>query len=295
MDPDQLATLGAIVDEGSFDAAAYELSITPSAVSQRIKALEAAVGQVVVQRTAPCRPTRAGEVLLRLARQQEVLHREAWNELGGGEGRRTALTVAVNADSLATWFGEVLCAAAGWDDVTVRLRVDDQDHTAQLLRSGEVLGGITSHPTAVSGCRSIPLGLMRYLPVATPSLRERHRDGRSVGWAAMPVVRFNARDDLQTSFLRSRGARPGPLHEVPASDAYATAVRGGLGWGMLPVQQLGTSLERGELVRLSRDHLDVPLHWQVWRMESERVGRLTDAVVAASRRGLRHLPSTSAG
>ena len=264
-------------------------------MSQQIEALEASVGQVVVQRTAPCRPTRAGEVLLRLARQQEVLHREAWSELGGGDGGRTPLTVAVNADSLATWFGEVLGAAAAWDDVTLRLRVDDQDHTAQLLRSGEVLGGITSRPTAVSGCRSIPLGLMRYLPVATPGLRERHRNGRSVGWEAMPVVRFNARDDLQTAFLRTRGSRPGPLHEVPASDAYAAAVRAGLGWGMLPVLQLGTLLSSGELVRLSRDHVDVPLHWQVWRMESERVGRLTDAVVAAARRDLRHLPSTSAG
>jgi LysR family transcriptional regulator (chromosome initiation inhibitor) len=294
MDPEQLRTLAAIVDEGSFEGAAYELSITPSAVSQRIKALETTIGQVVVQRTAPCRPTTAGEVLLRLARQQEVLHQEAWGELGGGLGGRTPLTVAVNADSLATWFGEVVAAAAAWEDTTLRLRVDDQDHTAHLLRTGAVLGGITSHPTPVSGCRSTPLGLMRYLPVATRELRERHQAGRSVGWEAMPVVRFNAKDDLQSAFLRTRNARPGPLHEVPASEAYAAAVRAGLGWGMLPVQQLGDALVSGDLVRLSREHIDVPLHWHVWRMESERVGRLTDAVVGAARRALRHLASTSA-
>lgn len=296
MQTDHLRSLAAIVDEGSFDGAAYELRITPSAVSQRVKALETGVGQVVVERASPCRPTRAGEVLLRLARQQEVLHREVWDELGGGPmGDRVPLTVAVNADSLATWFTEVIATAASWDDTTLRLRVDDQDHTASLLRSGEVLGGITSRPEPVSGCRSVPLGLMRYVPVATAELRDRHRLGRSVGWARMPVVRFNAKDDLQQAFLAARGAVPDTVHEVPASEAYAAAIRAGLGWGMLPSQQLGDALATGALVRLSREHLDVPLHWQVWRMESERVGRLTDTVTAAARRALRHLPAGPRG
>ncbi|HQF04594.1 MAG TPA: LysR family transcriptional regulator, partial [Phycicoccus sp.] len=57
MDTEHLRTLAAVLDEGSFEAAAKSLTITPSAVSQRIKALEAEVGQLVVQRTLPTRAT----------------------------------------------------------------------------------------------------------------------------------------------------------------------------------------------------------------------------------------------
>lgn len=51
---DQLAALAAVIECGSFDAAADRLHVTPSAVSQRIKALESRVGQVLVVRDKPC-------------------------------------------------------------------------------------------------------------------------------------------------------------------------------------------------------------------------------------------------
>lgn len=288
MDDEQLRTLAAVVDEGSFEAAARALQVTPSAVSQRVKALEAAVGQVVVERTTPVRPTRAGEVLLRVARQQEVLQREAWAELGrDADDLRVPLTVAVNADSLATWFDAVLHVAAGWDDAVLRLRVDDQDHTRELLRSGQVLAGITADPVAVGGCRSVPLGVMRYRPYATAALRERHLRGRRVGWEAMPVVRFNAKDDLQHAFLQARGAEPGAVHEVPSSEGYVAAVRAGLGWGMLPDGQLGDAVSSGALVPLGREVADVTLHWQAWTMDSLQLRRLTEAVRTAAAAALR--------
>ena len=59
MNPLHLASLLAIVDEGSFEAAADSLGVTPSAVSQRIKALEKDVGRVLVRRTSPATATEA--------------------------------------------------------------------------------------------------------------------------------------------------------------------------------------------------------------------------------------------
>ena len=144
MECEQLRTLTAVVDEGSFEEAAAALGVTPSAVSQRVKALERSVGQVVVVRSIPVAPTAAGEVLLRLARQEAVLEQEARAALGSGAGDRLTVAVAVNADSLATWFRPVLAEAAAWDDLALRIRVDDQDHTRELLRSGEVVAGTMS-------------------------------------------------------------------------------------------------------------------------------------------------------
>ncbi|MFD1505179.1 LysR family transcriptional regulator ArgP [Georgenia yuyongxinii] len=288
--PEQLAALVAIVDEGTFEAAARRLSVTPSAISQRIRALETQVGQVLLVRTTPSRTTEAGGVLLRLARQQQVLEHEALAALSTGDAGEAAtagtmdLAVAVNADSLATWFAEVLSTCASWGDVTVRLHVEDEGHSAALLRTGEVLGAVTSDPVAVQGCSVERLGTMRYLPVATPELARRWTKGRGTDWARMPVVRFNAKDDLQHKVLAAHGVTgTPPTHIVPTSQGFLAAVRAGLGWGAVPEAQLGDDLETGRLTRLSsRDRVDVPLYWQCWRMRSQSVERITEAVRVAA-------------
>ncbi|MDF8265500.1 LysR family transcriptional regulator ArgP [Luteipulveratus flavus] len=290
---DQLEALLAIVDHGTFDAAARHLSITPSAVSQRIRALEAQVGQVVVRRTTPCTATEAGAVLLRLARQRRLLDDAAAGELCGdasGAAGVVELSVAVNADSLATWFTAVLDACADSPEVLLRLHVEDQAHSAELLRTGTVLGAVTSDPVAVQGCSVEPLGVMRYRPAASPALLERYSTGRGPRWSAMPVVRFNTKDDLQHDVLSRHGvvADP-PTHLVPSSHGFLAAVRAGLGWGAVPDLQAGDDYDTGRLVRLgARDHVDVPLYWQRWRLRSDRLDDLTVVVRAAARSALRH-------
>ncbi|HEX9497612.1 MAG TPA: LysR family transcriptional regulator, partial [Mycobacterium sp.] len=81
-----IPSTAAVIERGSFDAAAERLHVTPSAVSQRIKALEQRVGQVLVVREKPCTATAAGVPLLRLAAQTALLESEALAEMGGGEG-----------------------------------------------------------------------------------------------------------------------------------------------------------------------------------------------------------------
>jgi LysR family transcriptional regulator (chromosome initiation inhibitor) len=289
MQPDHLSALLAIVDTGTFEAAARALHVTPSAISQRIKSLESQLGRPVVQRTVPCLATEAGAVLVRMARQLAVLQADALAELDPADGGPTELAVAVNADSLATWFPPVLATAAGWGDVTVRLHVEDQDHSAALLRSGEAIGAVTSDAVAVQGCAVRPLGSMRYVPMAVPALRDAFRRGRGIDWARMPVVRFNAKDDLQHDFLARRGvaADGPPMHTVPSSQGFLAAVVAGLGWGMVPAAQLG-DVPAGALVRLAgTERVDVPLYWQAWRLHSPRIDRLSDAVAEAARTGLR--------
>lgn len=300
MHPAQLEALVAVVETGSFEAAARALHITASAVSQRIKALERHWGRVLVVRATPCRATPEGEALLRLARQLGELQADLAEQLGalgddGGSRRR--LPVVVNADSLATWFVPVLAEAATWEDVKLELLIELEDHGTQHLRTGEAVGAVTSDPAPVPGCTVEPLGVMRYLQVCTPDLLDRHRAARGgPDWHALPMVRFSADDDLQHRLLRRFWAQePLVQHRIPSSQAFAAAVRAGLGWGLLPEQQLGDAVHTGELVRLrppraagpGAGHVDVHLAWQSWRLGSRRTARLTQAVHRAARDALR--------
>ena len=287
LNPGQLDALVAIAEYGSFDAAARELHITPSAVSQRIRALEAMAGQVLVSRGSPCRPTPHGERLVRLGRQTRLLYDEASAALGAVA--TVELPVAVNADSLTTWFRDVLATAAEWDGTAIRLQVEDQAYSQQLLRSGDVLAAVTSDPEAVQGCSAEPLGALRYVPAAAAAFAGRWRRGRVPDWAAMPAVVFGAKDDLQRDMLRRRGVPrlPPVVHQVPTSADFHEAVRIGLGWGMLPEPQARADLAAGQLVRLSGDVLDVPLFWQRWRLDSPRLTTLSDAVREAAAQHLR--------
>lgn len=296
MQVEQLRALVAVIDEESFEAAARHLGVTPSAVSQRIRALEASLGRVLVRRGSPCTATDAGELVLRSARQVDLVMAETQEALAAAGGlpgpaadreagqRRTVLDVGVNADSLATWFPQVLRAAAGWDDAVLRLRVDDQEHTSAMLTRGEVLGAVTISTRAVTGCTVHPLGVMRYLPVAAPELLDRYAGPSGVDLARLPVVQFNAKDSLQNIVRTPAQVRSAPWHQVPSSEGFSRAVRSGLGWGMLPEHQIGAALDSGRLDRVpGLAHQDVPLHWQVWRLESRHLSRLTAAIQEAAR------------
>jgi LysR family transcriptional regulator, chromosome initiation inhibitor len=282
----QLDALVAIADHGSFDAAARQLHITPSAVSQRIRALEAAAGQVLISRGTPCRATPHGEWLVRLGRQTRLLYAEASQAVTAATA--VDLPVAVNADSLDSWFRDVLTEVASWDGTAIKLHVEDQGYSQELLRRGDVLAAVTSDPTAVQGCSVDPLGALRYLPAAAPPVADRWRRGQSPDWATMPVIVFNDKDDLQHELLRRHGMAHGPavVHQVPSTADFYAAVRAGLGWGMLPQSQARADLASGALVRLSADVIDVPLHWQHWRLDSPKLAALTAAVRAAAARHL---------
>ena len=285
---DQLAALAAVIEFGSFDTAADHLHVTPSAVSQRIKALEQRVGQVLVVREKPCRATAAGVPLLRLAAQTALLEAEALAEATGGAAHRTRVAIAVNADSMSTWFTAVL---TGLPDVLLDIRIQDQDHSARLLREGAVMGAVTTERTPVSGCRVQPLGVMRYVPVSSPEFMARHLPDGFIRDAAAqaPSLAWNRDDALQDMLLRKvfRRTIGRPVHYVPTADGFGAAALAGLGWGMYPEHLAASALADGSFVRISRAHLDVPLFWQCWKLDSATVTAITAAVRAAAAPALR--------
>jgi LysR family transcriptional regulator (chromosome initiation inhibitor) len=292
---DQVRTLLAVVDEGTFDAAATALHLTPSAVSQRVKALEQRTGRVLLVRSKPVRPTESGEVIVRFARQLARMERDARAELGLGAGEETTrVPVAVNADSLATWFLPALARVPEHLRVTFDLHREDEEHTAALLREGRVMAAVTSSPDPVSGCSVRPLGRMRYHAVASPQFAERHFGGGPVArrLVTAPVVVFDRRDSYQDRFARvlrrGRGGASPARHYVPTPEGYLRAVVLGLGWGMVPEVQALPLIEEGSLVHLAPDRpMDAPLYWQQWKLDSPALAALAEAVTAAAAESLR--------
>jgi LysR family transcriptional regulator, chromosome initiation inhibitor len=289
LDGQQLAAFAAVIELGSFDAAAERLHVTPSAISQRIKALEQRVGQVLVVRGKPCTATAAGIPLLRLAAQTVLLESEALAEVGGGTAQATRIAVAVNADSMSTWFTAVFSQLP---DVLFDIRIEDQDHSARLLREGIAMGAVTTERTPVPGCRVQALGVMRYIAVAAPSYIERYLPDGFTAQAVSeaPSLAWNRDDALQDMLVRKafRRANPRPVHFVPTAEGFGAAVRAGLGWGMYPEQSAAPALADGSFVRVSDAYLDVPLFWQCWKLDSPLVKTITDAVGSAAGSLRRH-------
>ncbi|MFC7430808.1 MULTISPECIES: ArgP/LysG family DNA-binding transcriptional regulator [unclassified Agrococcus] len=277
---DLLRTLVAAVDTGTLDGAAKALALTPSAVSQRIRALERQLGRVLLTRTRPVRPTPDGTVLLRLGRQLALLEHEALAELGAEQGTAT-VRLGVNADSLASWFLPAVAAVASAHDVVVELHREDQERTAALLESGTVMGAVTAQREPVPGCVSSPIGGMRYVAAASPAFAARWlpHGGTAAELALAPYVDFDDSDVLQSRHLAARGvAGTPPRHLVSASAEFGRAIELGLGWGML----LPSQLDEGAFVALHGEPIDVPLHWQRWNLSSTLLDAITDAVVAAA-------------
>jgi LysR family transcriptional regulator, chromosome initiation inhibitor len=296
LDPAALRTLAAAVRAGTFDAAARELHVTPSAVSQRVKALEKRVGRVLLHRTKPIEPTPAGHVLVRLAAQIDLLEREAVAELvsreigetGAGDDVPWAeIPLAVNADTMATWMLDAMVAVRERHRVTFELLRIDETLSARRLRHGDVMAAVTSVPQPVPGCRAVRLGTMRYLGLATPAYVERYLpDGpTAAALAHAPLIDFDRADVLQRGFLRKLTRRhlTPPATYVPAVRDYDEAVRQGMGWGMLVDAQARDDVAAGKLVEIAPGrHVDVPLFWQHWRLGSTLMDDLTEAVVAAA-------------
>lgn len=288
IDPRRSEAFLAAIDSGSLEAAARLLAITPSAVSQRISALEHDLGTPLLNRTRPCRPTAPGMRLLQFLRRREMLEAEFLAETQD-DTVPVRVPLAVNNDTLATWLLPVLAPVLADEGLLVEFVLDDQWHTFTLLEQGRALACISGEPEPMRGCTVTPLGIMRYRLVASCNFARRWFPGGFTRDAARkaPVVVFDRKDSLQAAFLLQHFGLPEgsyPFHYVPASDPFARAIRLGLGYGMLPLEQCAALLEAGQLVDLTPDlHMDVSLHWHAWRIQPPRLERMGAALVKGAR------------
>ena len=293
LDYGSLAAVAAVVREGTFEGAARLLNVTPSAVSQRVKALEERLGSVLIVRGQPCTATDTGRLLCRHVEQVEMLEHELHAALPrlvaeGPPGGHVTVRVAVNADSLGTWFIGAMSAFLESDRALLDVVLDDQEHTHNWLRSGEVHAAVTADASPVQGCDIVPLGKLLYHAVASPQFVKRYfPDGvNAAALAAAPSLIFSSKDRLQHQWVRGicRRSVELPAHWLPSIGAFMDASVAGLGWGMNPSSLVAPHLRAGTLVELVPGRtLSVPLYWQHTRLQVPTLARLTRAVVATAR------------
>ena len=288
-----LEALAAVLREGSFERAAKRLHVTPSAISQRIKLLEERAGQVLVLRGTPCSGTEAGRRLCLHLEQVQLLENElrrANPELlaGSASAQAPTLKLAVNVDSLSTWFMEAMAAFTAGGNELLDLRLDDQEHTGERLREGEVIAAVSASGQPIAGCNTWPLGTMRYVAAASPQFIARHfAEGVTpASLARTPMMIYDRKDRLQERWLQAQGlaARTHPpRHFLPSNFGYVRACEIGMGWGMHPTALIARQLTDGTLVELLPGaHLEVPLYWAHPRSAQQSLTRLTQCVMAAA-------------
>jgi LysR family transcriptional regulator (chromosome initiation inhibitor) len=294
LDYASLAAVAAVAREGSFDRAAALLGVTPSAVSQRVKGLEERVGAILLTRGVPCRPTDMGAKLCAHVEQVRLLESEVIRNLPSLAGpalERSTVRVAINADSVSTWFPEAAALFAAETGAMLDLVLEDEGHTAERLRSGEVVAAVTADPSPVSGCKTYPLGAIDYVAVASPAFMARFFvDG--VGADSLqtaPILRFDRRDQLQARWARDAwGVEISPpTHWAPSTHGMLDMTLAGLGWATTPTVLAAPHLASGRLVELSPwRRIFVSLYWQRTRLSAQLLDRLTQAIRTAAARAL---------
>lgn len=294
----QLTAFATVLEEASFDAAARRLSVTPSAISQRIKALEDRLGQVLIIRQTPCRPTPAGKKLLRRVKPMLVLETEAlqdFTDASTTDFPQQRITLAVNDDSLATWVIAALAELHEQSGFLFEIIVDDQDYSLALLRNGKAIGAITAESSAIQGCNVHALGTMRYMAVASPRFAARYfsHGVDATSLATAPMLAFNRKDELQTRFIRTVTGRKltPPTHYLPTSIGFMDATARGMGWCMAPDSLVNPALKQGNVQLIKPEvWLDVPLYWQHAAVRSSTLACITRALMAASKTMLHDMP-----
>ncbi|WP_298281362.1 LysR family transcriptional regulator ArgP [Acidocella sp.] len=282
-----LSALSAVIAEGSFERAALSLGLTPSAISQRVKGLEDRLGAVLVVRGQPCTATPPGRRLIAHLARVRLLEAGLTPALTGLAAPPT-IGLAVNADSLATWFPAAAARFGAESGALLSLTLDDEAHTAGRLRNGEVLAAITSVAAPVPGCKTTPLGALRYAACASPAFmaREFPHGVTQAALAQAPHLRFDRRDNLQSLWAQAAHGQPltGPSHFVPSTQGFLDLTLHGLAWGVHPVALVAPHLATGRLTELPPAHrIEVHLYWTVARLHSAVLAKLTRAVLSAAR------------
>jgi LysR family transcriptional regulator (chromosome initiation inhibitor) len=296
-DPDALECLASIVEEGGFERAAVRLSVTQSAVSQRLRALEAQIGTVLLVRSRPVKPTAAGRLLIKHAMQMRLLRADLETDLHDltpatkGSREEDRVSIAVNADSIATWVLPAVGPLVS-EGLPLEIITDDQDFTHDWLREGQVLGCVTTLKQALRGCKVLPLGDMHYVAVASADYARQHcpQGLTSHNFRDIAFVAFNRKDDLQADFVsRACGLRRVTLSQrfVPSSEGQVRAVLAGWGASVVPEMLVRDLLHSGQLVNLAPlITLPVSLYWHCWNLDSDVIDRMTRALEAAAQQSL---------
>ncbi|GGF47040.1 LysR family transcriptional regulator [Azorhizobium oxalatiphilum] len=254
---DQLRVFLAVVDAGSFTAAARTLGRATSVVSYAISNLEAQLGVALFDRTHTKTPvlTEAGRTVLSEARTvangMDGLRAKV---KGLMEGLEAEVHVALDVMLPAARVVDALKAfAEAFPTVTLRLYVEALGAVAEMVLNGRAVIGVSGQlPVVAPGLEHIDVGYVDLIPVAAPD-HPLAVAGRNVPGAG--------RDHVQLVLTDRSPLTEGVEFAVVSNRTWRLAdvgskhmlLREGIGWGNLPEPMVREDLAAGRLV-----HLDLP-------------------------------------
>jgi len=277
-----LKTLSCIVGLGGFEAAAHHLCVTQSAVSQRLKQLEDQVGQLLIVRSSPVQPTNYGQKLIEHYLKVSLLES---NMLTDAKSVHMRIPIAVNADSLATWFIPTIKELAETHSIHFDIKVSDQDMTHHTFQKGEVVGCVSSRGKPFQGCKSVKLGEMKYIAVASKIFIEKYLPDPITfdKIKDAPALVFDRYDRLIVTYLKKfYGLKMTDIryHSIPSTEAFISAAKHGMALSVLPEAQVISELNSGTVINIDKKQfLTIPLYWHCWTMDTV-MGKVIDRAIA---------------
>ncbi len=288
-----LAALSEVIELQSFELAAKKLFISQSAVSQRVKLLEEHVGQPVLIRNQPIIATLAGEQLLSHFKKVKQLEHELLPILSPDKPvKPMKISLAVNADSIATWFIEAITPVLRDHLLELDLIIEHEERTLDKLRRGQAIGAVTVEEKPLKGYRSFKLGEMEYCLVASKSFQEKYfPSGVNQSSLKMaPAISYDHKDDMHVRYIARHfnlSANQYYCHSVRSSEAFVELVKQGVAYCLLPKLQIEQELASGELISLCPDKdLVETLYWHSWVLVKGVNKKISEQIVTFGREKL---------
>jgi DNA-binding transcriptional LysR family regulator len=274
----------AIVRRGTVHAAAREIGLSQTGVTQRIRGLERELGVTLFVRSRRgMHPTAEGDALVRWCQSVGELEGELLSVVRRG-AEAAAVRVTVTGPSSLMRSRVIPQMAAVRDDfpgLTLRFLLDDTGGGLGLLKTGVAQLAVLGRDDVVNELDSKPLRPARYRLVGPAAWAG--RDAIEFV-AAERIVDFDEADDATFAFLRANGLLSGARrqrHLVNNPDALAELVADGFGYSVLADDFAERWLSDGRLVDLCPGrHLDqeIALAWYPRHEMSGYFRALVDAV-----------------
>lgn len=263
-----------VLELQSFEAAAKKLHITQSAVSQRIKGLETHFGEPVLIRNLPYTLTRLGETLVGHYQRISILEKDLEKQISTSY-EKPRISIAINRDSLETWFLELMKNKLIFENVLLEVVADDQELTLEYFKKGLVSACLSTSKKTTPEGESVFLGDMEYLLVCSPDFKDKYFSKRDVikSLLAAPAVKFDKNDFLHEKYLEKYFSLKNAelnFHLIPSVQGFKRYALLGYGYCLIPKIDIVQELKKGELVQIFKDKTwKVPFYWHYWTLESK--------------------------
>jgi DNA-binding transcriptional LysR family regulator len=251
---DHLRILTAVVDAGSFSAAARQLDRSQPAVSYGIAALEEQLRLTLFER-GKRKPTltAAGIAVLAYARRlcqlADELTASASSLTAGLEGQ---LVIAIDTffpeHHLAATLADV---AEGFPSVSVDVRVRSREQVLRMVVEGQAALGVSALDVAwPAGIEARDFGQLEILAVAAPSHVLARQEGRLPTAVLRDSVQITNRAAGEEDETRDVSINSSRLWRVGGLSLQVELLRRGLGWGYLPTHVAHAEIREGRLSQL---------------------------------------------